>query len=361
MDPETRDELDQTIAAIAAQTGAVLHTYPRPGRAVRRVVLRDIRDERGTQFEAAQMEDDGTLRVVGHDTGPGVSDVFGAAITSYEWVYVVLPTGSGRWPRRWALSQTMTCSTPWPVTTSSTAAGSAGCCAAPGSLRSSITGPAEPPPSSTAGHDPSSRLCRRGGDHRSRESGRHARVNILAVTVITDWRGSGRIAGRYRSRRPRLRHGRMKLMSYRFSGGLSPRSTYLEKALAAQLTRIDAAGRLFSILLTHITSVPECAVSSVGLLWGFGPVSPSCGVSVGFIETPGWPGRSLHGVLRYPDFRILGSIYLRRAVSVQVLPAPWLSWAAICFSAKPILNLVVFLLAEQREHPCAGSTAGPVR
>jgi hypothetical protein len=92
VDPETRDELDQTMAAIAAQTGAVLHTYPRPGRAVRRVVLRDIRDDRGTQFEAAQIEDDGTLRVVGHDTGPGVSAVFGAAITSYEWVYVV-PSG----------------------------------------------------------------------------------------------------------------------------------------------------------------------------------------------------------------------------------------------------------------------------
>jgi hypothetical protein len=44
------------------------------------------------QFEAAQTEDDGTLRVVGHDTGPGVSAVFGAAITSYEWVYVV-PSG----------------------------------------------------------------------------------------------------------------------------------------------------------------------------------------------------------------------------------------------------------------------------
>jgi hypothetical protein len=56
---------------------------------VRRVVLRDIRDDRGTQFEAAQMEDDGTLRVAGHDTGPGVSGVFGAAITSYEWVYAV--------------------------------------------------------------------------------------------------------------------------------------------------------------------------------------------------------------------------------------------------------------------------------
>jgi hypothetical protein len=41
VDPETRDELDQAMAAIAEQTGATLHTCPRPGRAVRRVVLRD--------------------------------------------------------------------------------------------------------------------------------------------------------------------------------------------------------------------------------------------------------------------------------------------------------------------------------
>jgi hypothetical protein len=91
VDPETRDTLDQTMAAIAEQTGATLHTYPRPVRAVRRVVLRDTRDEGGTQFEAALLENDGTLRVAGHDTGPGVSRVFGAAITSYEWVYVIPP------------------------------------------------------------------------------------------------------------------------------------------------------------------------------------------------------------------------------------------------------------------------------
>ena len=59
---------------------------------MRHVVVRDIRGDQGTQVEAAQLEDDGTLRVVGHDTGPGVSAVFGAAITSYEWVYVV-PSG----------------------------------------------------------------------------------------------------------------------------------------------------------------------------------------------------------------------------------------------------------------------------
>ena len=107
MDPESRENLDQAMAAIAAQTGATLHIYPRPGHAVRRVALRDTRDDRGTQFEAAQMEDDGTLRVVGHDTGAGVSDVFGTAITSYEWVYVV-PSGRvgalaqalGGWARR---------------------------------------------------------------------------------------------------------------------------------------------------------------------------------------------------------------------------------------------------------------------
>jgi hypothetical protein len=58
-------------------------------------------------------------------------------------------------------------------------------------------------------------------------------------------------------------------------------SAYLEKAPTAQLTRINAADRLFSVPLTRITSVPECAVSSVGFLWGSGTVSRRCGVSVG--------------------------------------------------------------------------------
>ena len=60
-----------------------------------------------------------------------------------------------------------------------------------------------------------------------------------------------------------------------------PESAYLEKAPTAQLTRISAAGRLFSVPLTRITSVPECAVSSVGFVWGSPTVSRSCGVSVG--------------------------------------------------------------------------------
>jgi hypothetical protein len=79
------------MTQIANQTGATLHTYQHPGRAARRVILRDTRNDRGTQFEAAQLEDDGTLRVIGHHTGPGVSEFFGDAITSYDWAYVIGP------------------------------------------------------------------------------------------------------------------------------------------------------------------------------------------------------------------------------------------------------------------------------
>jgi hypothetical protein len=47
VDPGSRENLDQAMAAIAAQAGATLHAYPRPGHAVRRIVLRDTRDDRG--------------------------------------------------------------------------------------------------------------------------------------------------------------------------------------------------------------------------------------------------------------------------------------------------------------------------
>jgi hypothetical protein len=90
-DPDARHRLDETMTQIADQTGATLHIHQHPGRATRRVVLRDARNDRGTQFEAAQIEDDGTLRVTGHHTGPGVSEFFGAAITSYDWAYVIAP------------------------------------------------------------------------------------------------------------------------------------------------------------------------------------------------------------------------------------------------------------------------------
>ena len=91
MDPESHGDLDETMADIARQAGGSLHAYPRPGQAVRSIVLRDIHDDRGTQFEVAQIENDGTLRVMGHDTGPRVTEFFGDAITNYEWVYVIAP------------------------------------------------------------------------------------------------------------------------------------------------------------------------------------------------------------------------------------------------------------------------------
>ena len=92
MDPDACRRLDETMRQIVEQTGATLHIYQHPGPAARRVILRDTRNERGTQFEAAQIDDDdGTLRVTGHHTGPGVSEFFGAAITSYDWVYVIAP------------------------------------------------------------------------------------------------------------------------------------------------------------------------------------------------------------------------------------------------------------------------------
>jgi hypothetical protein len=63
---------------------------------VRHVVLRDRRDDDGSQLEVAVLEIDGTLRISGHDKGPRVSGFFGAGITSYEWVHVVPAARVGR-------------------------------------------------------------------------------------------------------------------------------------------------------------------------------------------------------------------------------------------------------------------------
>src|ERR1700730_532446 len=78
-----------------------------------------------------------------------------------------------------------------------------------------------------------------------------------------------------------------------------PESIYPVKAPTAQFTRIHAGHRLFSVLLTRITSVSECAVSSVGFLWGSVAVSPACGVSVGLAEAPCLANR--HGHPRYSN------------------------------------------------------------
>ncbi|MHB1595600.1 MAG: hypothetical protein ACYCO9_15485 [Streptosporangiaceae bacterium] len=72
-----RDELDQVMAAIASESGAVPSSYPRPGIAVRQIVLRDLASDRGTQSEIAQVETDGTLRITGKDTGLQVTEHLG--------------------------------------------------------------------------------------------------------------------------------------------------------------------------------------------------------------------------------------------------------------------------------------------
>jgi hypothetical protein len=70
-----------------------------PGRGVRRVVLRDTCDEMGSMREEASLEEDGTLRFLGHDRGQRVTLAFGASVTSYEWTYVVPPDRIGQLTR----------------------------------------------------------------------------------------------------------------------------------------------------------------------------------------------------------------------------------------------------------------------
>lgn len=120
-DADARDQQDQAMAEIARQTAGTLRIYPRPGRAVRRVVLRDSRGDRGSQLEATKLEDDGTLRITGNDQGPGVTEFFGEGITSCggpAWSPATgLPASCGS-----SAARTMTtCSPSWPFTTSAPA------------------------------------------------------------------------------------------------------------------------------------------------------------------------------------------------------------------------------------------------
>ena len=88
---ESVDRVEAVLGEVAAQAGGTVRRAPQPGREVRRVVLVDQVDEWGTMSEVAILEDDGTVRVQGHDRGARVSQYFGRGITSYEWVYVVPP------------------------------------------------------------------------------------------------------------------------------------------------------------------------------------------------------------------------------------------------------------------------------
>jgi len=70
-DEDAQHQLDRIIANVARETGGTVHVYPRPGRAVRRVVLRDTHGDRGHQFEAAQVEETGHSGSPATIAGPG--------------------------------------------------------------------------------------------------------------------------------------------------------------------------------------------------------------------------------------------------------------------------------------------------
>src|SRR5258705_8676217 len=91
MPDDERQRIDEALIDVARQVGGTLHIYPRPGLAVRRIVLRDVRNENWTQYEEAVVETDGTVRITGADSGPALSAIFGPGITSYDWVYVIAP------------------------------------------------------------------------------------------------------------------------------------------------------------------------------------------------------------------------------------------------------------------------------
>jgi hypothetical protein len=85
------DPIEETLRQVAEAVGATVHRYPSPRNPVRRRTLREyVRDE-DTQFEEAVLDADGTVYVIGRDSGPQVSAVFGEAVSTYEWVYVISP------------------------------------------------------------------------------------------------------------------------------------------------------------------------------------------------------------------------------------------------------------------------------
>ena len=62
------DPVEAVLEAVAAETGARVRRAPQAGREVRRVVLRDLRDELGSQSEVAVVEDDGVLDLLAGTT-----------------------------------------------------------------------------------------------------------------------------------------------------------------------------------------------------------------------------------------------------------------------------------------------------
>lgn len=60
------------------------------GKGSKPVVLRDVRDARGTRHLAARRLDDGAIFIEGHDLGRGVG-IFGPGLSEYEWIWTIAP------------------------------------------------------------------------------------------------------------------------------------------------------------------------------------------------------------------------------------------------------------------------------
>jgi hypothetical protein len=56
---------------------------------MKKVVLRDARDEDGRRFLDASFDESGDLVIEGHDLGPGVEKALGPRLTEYEWIWKV--------------------------------------------------------------------------------------------------------------------------------------------------------------------------------------------------------------------------------------------------------------------------------
>lgn len=62
----------------------------------RTVTLEDRNDDRGLHQRSVTVDDDGTLRIEGHDLGAGVEGFWGQGLTEYEFIRTVNPSQTER-------------------------------------------------------------------------------------------------------------------------------------------------------------------------------------------------------------------------------------------------------------------------
>lgn len=81
-------DVTTVLQQVADESGGTLIAHaPRP--AGQSIVLRDEDGVDGTRLLEAVLAPNGDLSVIGTDRGPGVSRVFGEAITQYKWTHTV--------------------------------------------------------------------------------------------------------------------------------------------------------------------------------------------------------------------------------------------------------------------------------